>query len=521
MSESGGYHKIFQSTVLIGGSSLIGSLIGMIRIKAVAILLGPNGIGLLGIYGNILGMIVQFSSFGIFSSGVRQIARAAASGREDDLSVTVKTYRVLVWGTGIFGCGLMALLCVPLSRWSFKSDAYALPIAILSLGLLLSALTSGQTVLLQGLRKVRDLALINICSALTITVVSIPFYYFWGTAGIVPALLTASVGGLLTSWLFTRRVRISSILLSWQKFHCEARSIVSLGLGFMVAGSCSITGTYLGNVVITRQLGLEAYGIFQAAYAMSGMLVNLVLNALGMDYYPKLCGLLHDRSRMREAVAQQIEISLLLAAPGLLLMLLAAPILIPLFYSAKFAAAVPLLRIFAIGVLVQVAVWPMLSIISAHGDSRILAFMEGGRALLYVVALLLGTAWGGVNGSAIGFAVMYIVYLLLMMVLSGIRYRIFPGYRNLLLLAGICGVMLLMLGIDFLPLPLWGILTGKFLLGGAAILGCVRTLMFRLEVPLTRPWLILKVLKGGKKPAVQEAPCSGMDPRFSENGEAQ
>jgi PST family polysaccharide transporter len=44
------YRQILKSSSLIGGSSLINMAIGMVRTKFVAVLLGPSGVGLMGVY---------------------------------------------------------------------------------------------------------------------------------------------------------------------------------------------------------------------------------------------------------------------------------------------------------------------------------------------------------------------------------------------------------------------------------------------------------------------------------------
>ena len=44
------HHEILVSSVLIGGSSLLALLIGLVRTKAMAMLLGPAGFGLFGMY---------------------------------------------------------------------------------------------------------------------------------------------------------------------------------------------------------------------------------------------------------------------------------------------------------------------------------------------------------------------------------------------------------------------------------------------------------------------------------------
>ena len=51
VDEKHTYRQILKSSALIGGSSLISVVIGIVRTKAFALLLGPTGVGLMGLYG--------------------------------------------------------------------------------------------------------------------------------------------------------------------------------------------------------------------------------------------------------------------------------------------------------------------------------------------------------------------------------------------------------------------------------------------------------------------------------------
>ena len=70
------YGQILKSTALIGGSSAVNIVIGIVRTKAMAMLLGPAGFGLMGVYGAIIDVAQSIAGMGINSSGVRQIASA-------------------------------------------------------------------------------------------------------------------------------------------------------------------------------------------------------------------------------------------------------------------------------------------------------------------------------------------------------------------------------------------------------------------------------------------------------------
>ena len=78
------YRQILRSTSIIGGSSVLNILIGLVRVKVLAVLLGPVGIGLAGLYTSIMGTATSVAGCGLGSSGVRQIAEAG--GEEQTLS---------------------------------------------------------------------------------------------------------------------------------------------------------------------------------------------------------------------------------------------------------------------------------------------------------------------------------------------------------------------------------------------------------------------------------------------------
>ena len=66
---------------------------------------------------------------------------------------------------------------------------------------------------------------------------------------------------------------------------------------------------------------------------------------------------------------EQTLVGLLLAGPGVLATLTFAPLVIALFYSAKFGAAVGVLRWICLGAMLQVITWPMGFIIVAKGQA--------------------------------------------------------------------------------------------------------------------------------------------------------
>jgi len=70
MSENSNSRGLLKSMLLIGGAQSIKILNSIIRAKALALLVGPTGIGLLSILQNLQDMAVNLAALGIRNSGV-------------------------------------------------------------------------------------------------------------------------------------------------------------------------------------------------------------------------------------------------------------------------------------------------------------------------------------------------------------------------------------------------------------------------------------------------------------------
>src|SRR5258708_28701078 len=91
--KSRSYGQILKSSALVGGSQVVNIAIGIVRTKAMAILLGPAGFGLFGLYGSISNLAQSFAGMGINSSGVREIAEAVGSDDQEQIALTTTVLR--------------------------------------------------------------------------------------------------------------------------------------------------------------------------------------------------------------------------------------------------------------------------------------------------------------------------------------------------------------------------------------------------------------------------------------------
>lgn len=409
------FRAILKATSLIGGASVMNLIVGMVRTKFVAVLLGPAGVGLVGMYGQITGLVSNLSGMGIDSSGVRQVAEAAGTNDQERIARTVLTLRRTAWMTGALGMLSMVALALPLSRFTFRDGSHAVAIAILGVTILLGQIASAQSSFLTGTRRIADVARVTVLGSLASTAVSVPCYLVLGVRGVVIALVLSSIAGLAISYRYARKIPLRRVRLTWRDSSSEARPLLALGISFVGGGLLGSGAGYLIQTILVRRFGVAGLGIYGAAFGLSGALVGFVLHAMGTDYYPRITAVAHDDQSVRRMVNDQTQVALLLALPGLAAILVFSPIIIPLFYAAAFQPAVSLLRWCVLGLLGRILSWTIGFVQLAKRRGRVFLMTEAVAQALHVALVFLFTHAWGLDGAGMAFAAMYACYTAIML----------------------------------------------------------------------------------------------------------
>lgn len=409
-SAEGSYGQILKSSALIGGSSVLNIGIGIVRTKAMAILLGPAGFGLFGLYGSVADITASIAGMGINNSGVRQIAEAVGSGDGQRIAQTTAVLRRTSIALGVLGASLLLLFSRPISRLTFGTSERAAAVSLLSIAVLFRLLSGGQAALIQGTRRIADLAKMNVLGALFGVCTSIPLVYLFREKGVVPSLVSVAAMTILTSWWYSRKIGIQTLAVTFSQVRQEASALLKLGSAFMASGFLTMGAAYAVRITVLHKIGFEATGLYQSAWMLGGFYVGIILQAMGADFYPRLTATVNTHPECNRLVNEQTLVGLLLAGPGVLATLTFAPLVISMFYSAKFGAAVGVLRWICLGATLQVVTWPMGFIVVAKGRQGL---FFGSELAWTIVAV--GMAWFcikffGLNGAGIAFLGSYIFH---------------------------------------------------------------------------------------------------------------
>ncbi len=410
VAEKGSYGQILKSSALIGGSSIVSIAMGIVRTKAMAVLLGPSGVGLAGLYGSISDLTFSVAGMGINNSGVRQIAQAAASNDTQRVARTAAVLRRTAIALGILGALILLAFSTQISVVTFGTEQRRFAVMLLSAAVLLRLISSGQEALINGMRRIGDLARVTILAALLGTIITITLVYFFRENGVVPGLVAVSASMLAMSWWYGRQIPIQKPALTVSQVSGEAGMLLKLGLAFMASGLMVMGTAYIVRIILLRNNGFEATGLYQSAWTLGGLYVGFILQAMGADFYPRLTASANDHVECNRLVNEQARIGLLLAGPGAIATLTLAPLVIALFYSSKFGGAVEVLRWICLGAALRVINWPMGFILLAKGKQALFFWSELAWTTVHLSLAWVCVHQFGVNGAGMAFFGSYIFH---------------------------------------------------------------------------------------------------------------
>jgi len=302
----------------------------------------------------------------------------------------------------------------------------------LSVIMLITSLSSGNNIVLYAVRRIKYNALAKLFSSLSGLLISIPFYYFWGINGIVPALICIATMQMLSVWFFARKIETVKVDLPLVQSFKDGRRMVKMGILFSMSTIVALGANYLISLFLNLAADKATVGLYTTGWSLTNRCVNLVFAAIAIDYYPRLCSLAHDRSLMSDAVNQQADIALLIVAPLMMLYISFLPVIVLVLNTSEFLPIVGFVQWFLIGMLFKTASWALSYTFLARGDNGLYLTLEVITNILYVGLNIAGYLLYGLEGMGIAFVLLYVFYFSMLFIVCKKKYNItfYAGFKK-------------------------------------------------------------------------------------------
>lgn len=400
------YRNIMKRLSAFGGVQVFNILITLVRGKFVAMILGPEGMGVSSLFTTSANTVQGVASLGLNLSVVREVS----AGKDDPgrIAGILAAVRRLLLLTSLFGAVICFALAPMLSRWTFGSSDYTYAFMALSIFVALTIASNGFLSLLQGLGEVKRLSKASLVGGSAGLFCGVPLYWFFGTGGIVPAMIVGALSMFLFYFISYRKSvsQGNGLHFKWNEHKPIVKRLISLGLVLML---CQIAGyftNYLIHLFVRIFGSVDNVGLFQAANSITNQYVGVVFSALALDYFPRLSAAGEDAGRMRGIVNRQAEIVSLVLTPLVIMLILTAPLIIRLLLTKEFLSVTPLMRWMGFGVLLQGVSFPLNYIYLAKGNQKIYIWLE--VVISHVIWIACSMAfyyWFGLIGLGISLVV--------------------------------------------------------------------------------------------------------------------
>lgn len=431
-NQQSSYRQIIKATSIFGGVQIFNIIIAIVRSKAVAILLGPIGMGYIGLFNSTIQFVSSLTNFGISISAIKTISQIPSQNEETRLSIVITTLKKLVWITGLLGTFFTLIFSSGLSEFAFNTDKYSKDFRILSIVVLLTQLSSGHNTILQGTRNYKLLGKANILGAAIGLLVTLPLYYFFKFQGIVPALIITAAVSLFFTWTFSKRTKIPKINLSLKQVFLEGREMLWMGIMLSLSNIIALAVSYIMRIYIGKEGGIDQVGLYNAGFAIINTYVGMIFTAMASEYYPRLSGVATDFKLYKDVINRQAELVVLILAPIILIFIVYIEWGVILLYSKDFLEVKEMIQWAAFGMIFKAGSWAVAFIFLAKGATKTFFWNEL-IANTYMLALnLFCYHMYGLKGLGMSFLISYILYLLQVLLLTKVKYHfsfIFSFYK--------------------------------------------------------------------------------------------
>lgn len=406
------YDHVLKYTWIFGGVQGIVMMIGLVRNKFMAWLLGAGGMGLSALLTSVQNFASQCTNMGISFGAVPRLSEYYEQQRQDLLTYYIQVIRL--WS--LIAASLGFVFCIVISPLvndlSFTWGNHTLHYAMLGLSVAMIAITGGETAILKATRRLGPLARIQVYTAVASVFLTVPLYYFFRHSGVVPAIVLIACLSMLTTIGYSYRCYPLRLKFSRSQLKNGA-GMIKLGLAFVLAAAIGSAAEMLIRAFLNVEGCLDDVGLYNVGYMLTITYAGMVFSSMETDYFPRLSAVSKDIAKTNETVNKQMEVSLLILSPMLVALLTALPVLVPLLFTREFLPVVSMAQVAVLAMYFKVLSMPMAYVTLARKYSLSYLLLETSYFVVLVPAIMVGFRTWGIWGTGVAIVIAHVAELLI------------------------------------------------------------------------------------------------------------
>ncbi len=395
-------------------STAINFVSGFIVVKVVAVKIGPGGLAYVGQFQNTTAILTMLATAAITSGVVKYLAEHrndAVKSRQ-----IMNTAFLIVFFSSLITSVFVMATSGYLSEAAFKTKNFWFVYFLFGLFTMAISFNVIFLAVLNGLKEIRKLTIVNICSSLLGVIITVVFAYLWGVKGVLISSTTTAVVIFLINAFFFRKLKIRW----WPDFKSWDKKVVTMLSGFslmaIVSGFVVPGMQILVRERIILQFSMSDAGYWQAVTKISDYYLAFITTVLGVYYMPRLSEI-RSRQELRREIFKGYKIVLPIVGALALLIWLFRDLIIHLLFTPDFLPMKPLFTFQLLGDFFKIGSWLLAYLMIAKAMTRTFIVTEILSATLYVALSYFFMNRYGIIGATYSFCINYAVYWVLMWIL--------------------------------------------------------------------------------------------------------
>ena len=398
-----------RATAILSGSSFLRILVGAVSAKGLALLVGPPGIGVLGLIQSFVSTASLVIGLGVSTVLVRLISDARGRGDGGAVAALWRAATVLTWAMGalgLIGCYVARDALAPIV---LGPGAHGSSVVLAGVAVLFTVAYDLEIGLLNAFERIGPLAKASLLSSLASVPVTLGVVAVYGVDGVPWAVVASSA----VTWAVSKgsvRRNLTREVVPAGRFRAGLADLVRYGVPYMLSSSSSLGVQRALPIMLISLISVSELGIYRASAILVAQL-GFITTAMGQDYYPRVSAA--SVEALASTIRNQIKIVTLIGSPIVILAQTFSGVAIRVLFSHEFAPAADILRLQLPGFMLMAWSLPFSFAVLGRQSRTDYLRLELSMGVVTVGVFVFFVGRLGLLGTGVAYSVSYLVYVFL------------------------------------------------------------------------------------------------------------
>ena len=401
---------LLKTSVLSFIATAVKMLAALVINKAVAVLVGPSGLALMGQLQNFIQIAMTAAQGGINQGVVKHTAEYSADDKTTGGLFSTAT--VFSFFTAVSAGIIVCVFSGQLADYFLKNRDYTYIFILFGFSIIFFVLNQLLLSIINGLKEIKVFISINIVQSVFSLIFTLTMIYWLGLEGVFIAMVTnQSIILLVLIWAIRHHalIKLSAFRKGFDKI--EAKKLLKFSAMTLTSAAVApishlIVRDYLGN-----NLSWQEAGYWQAIWYISSMYLMVVTTTLGIYYLPKLAELT-SKKEIKIELINGYKIILPIVILMAVLIYLLRDLIIQILFSKEFIPMAELFKWQLIGDVIKLASWLLSYVMLAKAMTKLFITTEIVFSVSFVFLTKYLVSQYGLNGVTYAYALNYSVYFI-------------------------------------------------------------------------------------------------------------